>query len=258
MNVDPLIEQYVHARGLSRRDALQTFMQVVVLRHLTLSGTRLIGGTALVLGYNNPRFSEDIDLTQVPDLRLLAPGLRKAASELEKWFGKKLLVTPPSPKGRTWQISCHFTRAETVRLHIDSQPQPAYTVSPIVIEFPSLPPLVCESVSFKEIMADKVIAVACRNYLGGRDLFDLWFHWLRRSNWQDDIPEISNYVRKKREDRRLDELGFTIRLTRRLKEDHSLMRAQAEWKRYLPLSFQTREVQDAMLSACQRLPEIFL
>ncbi|MDO8519532.1 MAG: nucleotidyl transferase AbiEii/AbiGii toxin family protein, partial [Deltaproteobacteria bacterium] len=61
------IQRYARERGLSHRDASQTFMQVIVLRHLAVPGARLIGGGALVFGHGNPRFSEDIDLTQVPD-----------------------------------------------------------------------------------------------------------------------------------------------------------------------------------------------
>lgn len=257
MNSDPFIERYAQERALSRRDALQTFLQVIVLKHLTLPGARLIGGTALVLGYGNPQFSEDIDLTQIPDPKLLAPGLNRAAAELEKWFGKKVSLQAPKPKGRTWRISCHFNRAETIRLHIDSQPEPAQTAVPIVVQFSGLPPLVYETISLKEIMADKVIAVAYRNYLGGRDLFDLWFHWLRRSDGENDISEMVTYLRKKIEDRKLTETDFRERLAKRLEKGHSLTRARTEWRRYLPIPFQKKEVREAILGACQKLPEIF-
>src|SRR3989338_11101342 len=94
------IEQYARERGLSLQDARQTFMQVVVLKNLAFPEARLIGGTALVLGHGNPRFSEDIDLTQVADPGLLKLGLARAPRELAGWFGHPVRLTAPKKDGR--------------------------------------------------------------------------------------------------------------------------------------------------------------
>lgn len=251
-------EEYARVKGMSERDALQTFMQVVVLKHLSLPGARLIGGTALVLGHGNPRFSEDIDLTQVPDVRMLGAGLKKGVLELEQWIGKKVILQAPRGTGRTWRLVCPLSRSETVSLHVDSQDQPALTSAPIVIQFPSLEPIVFETSSPHEIMADKVVALAERKYLGGRDLFDLWFHWLRKDDWQDFAPEIRNYYNQKIGGRKLDHAIVHQRLSERLMAPTSLARAESEWKRYLPPAFQRKDILDGIINACQKIPGIFI
>ncbi|EKD50135.1 MAG: hypothetical protein ACD_62C00642G0001, partial [uncultured bacterium] len=57
------VRETVNERGLSPHDALQAFLQFLVIKHHSFEPARFIGGTALVLGHGNPRFSEDIDFT---------------------------------------------------------------------------------------------------------------------------------------------------------------------------------------------------
>lgn len=250
------IEQYARERKLSIQDASQTFMQVVTLRNLQLPEVRLIGGAALVLGHENPRFSEDIDLTGVKDSKNLGAGLIRAARELERWFRHPISLTPPRKELGTWKITCRLERARSLCLHVDSQPYRAYTTYPIVIQYPSIPSFVFEGVRTEEIMSDKVVALACRRCLGGRDLFDLWFHWLRSDEWKDKLPEIQNLTHRKLKDRSQKRSEFLASLERRLSPRVSLRRAQTEWERYLPPEFQRESVQDAILSSCRQLSGI--
>ncbi len=250
------VEQYARERGLSLQDARQTFMQVVVLKNLTLPAARLIGGTALVLGHGNPRFSEDIDLTQISNPGLLKPGLSKAARELEGWFEHPVRLTPPRKGGRSWRLSCPFDRATSVQLHVDCQKERAYTTHPIVLKFPSLPSFICEAEALDEIMADKVIAVAFRRYLGGRDLFDLWFHWLRLDDWTVREGAILPLIRKKCKDRAILHENLARHLKERLSPKTSLDRARQEWRRYLPPEFHREGVEHDMLRSAQRLLEM--
>lgn len=251
------IQRYSREKNLSLQDAAQSFLQVIVLKHLNIPRARLMGGTALVFGYGNPRFSEDVDLTQVSDPSLLKPGLVKAAAELEGWFAASVILTPPKAEGRTWRLIVRLGRAESLRLHIDSQDDPAYTTQPIIMEYPSVPSFVVEAMSVDEIMAEKVMAVATRRYLGGRDLFDLWFHWLRTPEDVARRQTIRGYVEKKLKKRLLEYADFLRRLKERLSHTKMPERAQSEWKRYLPADFQKGSVFEAILSACRRLPEFF-
>ena len=250
------IEQYAQERGLSLQDARQTFMQVVVLKNLAFPEARLIGGTALVLGHGNPRFSEDIDLTQVADPGLLKLGLARAARELEGWFGHPVRLTAPKKDGRTWRLSCPFDRATSAQLHVDCQTERAYTTHPIVLKFPSLPSFVFEAEGLDEIMADKVIAVAFRRYLGGRDLFDLWFHWLRLDDWTAREAAILPLIRKKCKDRSILHKNLVRHLNERLSPRASLERARQEWRRYLPSEFHREGVERDMLHSTQKLLEM--
>lgn len=261
--MDEVIAQYARERNLSLRDALQTFLQIVVLKNITLPEARLMGGTALVLGYSNPRFSEDIDLTQVVHPHLLKPNLTKAAAELEGWLHCKTVLTPPKKNGRTWRLACLRRPSETVQLHIDCQEYPAHTSRPIVLQFPLhptasfIPTFVFEAEDVEEIMADKVIALACRPYLGGRDLFDLWFHWLKSEEWVSKRDAVSKLILKKLKDRSLASPRFFKLLKERLSFSPPLKRARYEWQRYLPADFQKESVQKAMLQSSKKILEIF-
>lgn len=251
------IEQYARERNLSNRDALQTFMQIIVLKNLSLPKVRLIGGTALVLGHGNPRFSEDVDLAGIASPTLLRPGLAKAAAELEGWLGQQTTLVPPKKGGQTWRLVCSASRSERLQLHIDCQEYPASTAHPIILQFPTIPSFVFETASLGEIMADKVIAVAYRRYLGGRDLFDLWFHWLQSDNWKNRKEEVQNHVEQKLKDRSLPRPELVRLLKSRLSFKVSLERARTEWKRYLPRDFQRETVQEDMVQSSQKLLEIF-
>ncbi len=250
------IQQQAKEKHLSLKETAQIFLQVCVLKHLSLSSARFMGGTALVLGYNNPRFSEDIDLTQVQKPALLRPGLMKARFEIEGWFGKPVILTAPKVGGQTWRMIVTLSPSESVRLHIDSQPFKAYTTRPLVIDQPPLSPFVCGTLELDEIMADKIIALACRNYLGGRDLFDLWFHWLRMETGKPRQKFILDLVKKKIRERKISLKELRRLLAERVGGKIVLARAREEWKRYLPADFQKVSILNEIVSRCRQLPEI--
>jgi len=248
---------HARERGLPLRDAAQVFMQVIVLRHVSEPQARLMGGTALALGYGNPRFFEDADLTQVADPESLGPGLKRAGVELEGWFAASAAAAAPKPGRRTWRMTIRMGRPESLRLHVDSQPFKAHTARPIVIEYPSIPPFVFPALEVDEIMAEKVIALAARRYLGGRDLFDLWFHWLRSPRWQTRADAIMDLLSLKLRERSLRPQQVSSLLSSRLSEGMALTRARQEWKRYLPADFQKPPVQNEIVARCRLLGELF-
>jgi len=236
------IQKYARDRKTSKIEAIQVFLQVLVLKHLSLAHAHFMGGTALVMGYENPRFSEDIDLTQVKNPLDLSHGLKKAANESSQWLGSKVSLKAPKPGKRSWKMLCTLNPAQTIQLHIDTQPFTAYTTRPIVITFPSLPSFVCEALTLQEILSEKILALAFRKYLGGRDLFDLWFHWLRKSDWQNQEKEIFQLVKLKLKERKLTYIQFQKNLYARIITGADLNRAQLEWKRYLPPDFQKETI----------------
>ena len=226
------IEKYAELKGISSRDAQQTFMQVVTLKNLSLREARLIGGTALVIGHGNPRFSEDIDLSQISAPEKLAPFLGKAARELQNLLGLQSSATPPKEGGLTWCINCRQPDGSQVRLHIDSQPYHCLSSHPVMVEYPGIAPFVFPSIEMTEIIADKLIAIAFRKYLGGRDIFDLWYHRLKTPATFSD-QSVMNLVTLKLKMRRLRQKDFMDSLNLRLGAEPS-KRVIAEWSRYLP------------------------
>jgi predicted nucleotidyltransferase component of viral defense system len=247
---------YARERRLSIRDAAQVFMQVIVLRHVSEPQARLMGGTALALGHGSPRFSEDVDFIQVSDPERLGPGLKRAGTELEGWFAASAAVSAPK-SGRTWRLTMGLGRSETLRLHVDSQPFKAHTARPIVIEYPSVPAFVFPALEVDEIMAEKVIAVATRRYLGGRDLFDLWFHWLRSPRWESRTGVIMDLFSLKLRERSLEPEKVASSISSRLSERMALTRARREWTRYLPADFQKPAVLGEIVETCRLLGELF-
>ena len=252
-----MVQRYAEDRGISARDAVQTLMQVVVLRHLSLEGAQLIGGTALVLGHGNPRFSEDVDLTGVMEPRALESGLKKAAIEIEGWLNAPAVLSLRKPHGRTWRMTCRLSRAESLQLHVDTQPLRGLTTQSIIIRYPSISPFACAAVTVNEIMADKIVAVAYRRYLGGRDLFDLWFHWLGSERRVAAAPEIQQQVKAKLAQRSFSYHDFFSRLEARGSPQTSLVRSREEWRRYLTAPFKKEAVLTEITTAFRQLPEIF-
>ena len=246
-----------HQKKLEERDALQGFLQFVMLKHLSLNQARFMGGTALVLGYNNPRFSEDVDLTGVKDPLKLKPGLWRAVIELQQWLGIKVKLIDPKPGKATFKIQCHYDRATTISLHVDSQPYPAITQHPVIVVYSTLPPLVCPSVTVPEIMADKLVAVAFRNYLSGRDLFDLWFHWLKDGIKQEMTVDIKKLLITKCQQRNISHAEWLGRLQARMSLKKQQTRLMQEWQRYLPQNFQSKTIQEALWQSFLGLTQIF-
>ncbi|MBI2027684.1 MAG: nucleotidyl transferase AbiEii/AbiGii toxin family protein [Deltaproteobacteria bacterium] len=236
------IQKYAQDKKISENEATQVFLQVLVLKHVSLEQTRFMGGTALVMGYGNPRFSEDIDLTHVSSPFSLAAGLKSGVKEASEWLHAEIKLKEPKKNMRSWVITYSFNPAHIVRLHIDTQPYRAYTTRPIVIEFPSLTSFVCNALTLEEILAEKILALAFRKYLGGRDLFDLWFHWLRKSDWFTQESEIYPLVELKLKERKLDKKVFNQNIKTRLLTKPILNRARLEWNRYLPTEFQKESV----------------
>jgi len=247
------IQKYAREKNTSEAEATQVFFQVLVLKHLSLPGVHFMGGTALVLGYGNPRFSEDIDLTQVKNPLKLSQGLENAAREASQWLSAKVNLQPPKGGKRTWKMICSLNPSQSIRLHIDTQPFSAQTTRPIVIEFPSLTSFVCETLTLREILAEKVLALTFRKYLGGRDLFDLWFHWLRKSDWDVQKNDVLHLVTLKLKERKLSYLQFQQNLKNRLGTDSALNRARTEWERYLPPDFQKESIFKDIVKCNQKL-----
>lgn len=177
--------------------------QLILLYHIyAQTGSHHLvfqGGTALRWCYGGSRFSEDLDfVTAMPseDLdALIAKSIKGAEREMVPHFGsgrlsvadktvragsRKLLITWQSDTARE-KLSIKFeceplvsdTKLETEKLVMSALPSVSYLV--MVGEFRIPRPnsvLVVETPS--EILSDKVRALLERQYLKGRDLFDIW------------------------------------------------------------------------------------
>lgn len=252
-----IVTQYGVDRGLSPQDALQVFLQAIVLKHLQATSTALIGDTALTLGYGNPRFSEDINLCGVARVGMLKSALERTVVELRDWLGGAVTVQAPVKGKRTWRVRYVPERAGRADrhaiLHVDSEPYAALQPAPIVVHYPGLPVLVVASVALEEIMANKLLAVASRRYLSGRDLFDLWFHWWRLPFAESErvATIVHPLLHAKLTARRIPWTRFLTMLHQRTISAVGA-RTRYEWERYLPATFQQASVYEAIQSAFQQ------
>jgi predicted nucleotidyltransferase component of viral defense system len=251
------IKEYAEKRKISEFKAWQVFCQVLVLKNLSFEKARFMGGTALVFGNGNPRFSEDIDLTQVEDPLQLKTDLMRSVRDIRESLNVSASLKIPVAGKRTYRITCNVNQAQAIRLHIDSQEYPAYTHRPMVIEFPSLTPFVVSAIELNEILADKVMAISGRRYVNGRDLFDIWFHWLRQSQAENSRETINKLVQKKRSDRKISMSIFQNGLRRLTRISVFRERIEEEWRRYLPPDFQSKILGMEILEKCQNLPSFF-
>ncbi len=171
--------------GFQPNQLLQEQLQKAVLTHLSRQNafTSVVfqGGTALRLFYGNPRFSEDLDfvLHQQRSSFDFSEHLIKVKSTVEPLFPfLKTITVRVQKKDTTMQRWILTTDAENlaqkVRFHIGLAFVPSYRSDVKILSFPPIYPAVRVETP-EEILADKLLALGCREYIKGRDLWDIYF-----------------------------------------------------------------------------------
>lgn len=219
-------------------------IQKLILRYLAerrfFSGGVFQGGTAIRLFYQGARFSEDLDFVfrekdhalfsgLSPVLRDLPGFLRKQVPfsgdvELAKQKGSGLLVRfklklQVPEKGSRLVINLEFASVPSL------QPQVRLLrVDPVDV------PVAVEDEN--EILADKVVAIALREFVKGRDLWDIDF-LIRTRNVSLPDP---NLILAKAKAYGCAPVEFLDRLGRRipLLQEEGLAALDAEMRRFLP------------------------
>lgn len=192
--------------GTDRKNVFQEEMQKVVLTALSQSGcfNSIVfqGGTALRLFYGNPRFSEDIDLVLKEgekgyDLSTKMPNVQRFGQHSFPFLESiDVRMQENDPELQRYVLQTLSGNPEQgLRLHIELAAVPSYQNEPRVLDFPPMHPAVrVEGAS--EILADKVCALALREYLKGRDLWDIYFLAHERSvalHWELVEKKIEDY-----------------------------------------------------------------
>jgi predicted nucleotidyltransferase component of viral defense system len=216
--------------------------------HGFLSGLILFGGTNLRLCHGSNRLSEDLDFKGGPDFD--PRQMNGMTSVLSKAFGQKYglvasVEDPRSQEGntKTWTIRINTrpgSKSEKqLRIDLDICTLTAYEHAPAVIANHyaidlGTTGLVIRSQSTRETLTDKVLAIALRNRLQPRDLWD--FAWL----YQKPANRVPTRVAEK-----IKEHGVTIReFSRRLADRMMGMKSEgrrttfvSELVRFLPAGF---------------------
>ncbi|MBI4770169.1 MAG: nucleotidyl transferase AbiEii/AbiGii toxin family protein [Chloroflexi bacterium] len=143
------------------------------------------GGTCLRLAYGGPRYSEDLDfVTTLPgdSLASLLPAVEPPLARLGPLFegALTLRVQKQSESLTRWRLSLAGPRQrDSTSISLEFAAFPAHTSQPVALtlppDLPRLPLVVVRAETPTEIMADKLAAIAGRDYAKARDVFDLWF-----------------------------------------------------------------------------------
>jgi len=139
------------------------------------------GGTSLRLFYGNPRFSEDLDFVLFPPTTSydLSKHLSTLTTDLHSYFPFLHGVTASKQKSddllqRYALITASKNSDQRVRLHVELAHVPSHDSTLKILSFPPLQPAVRVETT-KEILADKLLALANRPYIKGRDLWDIYY-----------------------------------------------------------------------------------
>ncbi len=187
------------------------------------------GGTALRLCYGNQRYSEDLDFVRNAPLNpeyfeQFKASLKKSLAEHHELDVRILDPKKPLDERSTdhaiavhrWVATIEIQKvgARNQKIHIEVADIPAYDARPRMINSPyahfGVGSVLLNVSSEKEILADKVIAIAGRDYIKARDIWDI--KWLTDKG----IELNPDWVRKKAADYNLTSGGNMKPLLERL------------------------------------------
>jgi len=203
-----------------RRNLAREYLQVYLLRLLQEANATeqmaFVGGTALRLLYQLPRFSEDLDFSLVA-----ARGV--AAFDSTGVFGKVKLALERAGYSVTVKVRADKTVASAffrfaglardvgwshdpraivaVKVEIDTDPPAGARLlsSPIARFFP----VAVRHHDPASLFAGKVHALLHRSYPKGRDWFDLVWYLAERRGWEPNTELLGNALAQTGEDRGL-------------------------------------------------------
>ena len=184
-----------------------------------------MGGTCLRLCYNFARLSEDLDFSSQKafkdsEIELLEKAIKNS---LRKKYGTDIEISKPEKNTDTdtWiiKVTTHPEQKNipSQKVHIDICHYPAYErevrrVNDIYGINTNQAQLFIYAESLKEILADKLIALALRNRIKNRDIWDIM------SINEKNIGIDKDLIKSKLNDRRISIPDFSTRLNNRLNE----------------------------------------
>ena len=230
--------------GWKTHQTFQEMMQKAILTSLSREGVFnyivFQGGTSLKLFYENPRFSEDLDFVLKKSNNNF--DLTKKISKIKSFVDNSFPFIDKTDINvqKNNQYMQRFilktisnVPEQRLRIHIELANVPSYSNEPKILNYPPLNPAVrVEAPS--EILADKITALGNRDYLKGRDIWDVHFLIFEKQisiPWSLVIQKAKDYGATPKMLK--DEL---IVASKRLR-DNGVLILSNEMKRFLPKSF---------------------
>ncbi len=245
------IKKEAETQGVTTNLIFKEYAHRVVLEYLFRKGlfSHLVfqGGTALRLAYKGVRYSEDLDFVlkrkNVSFFNHLNENLKSLPSYIDKFipFVKnprlKIQKDTTNFKRFTLILEVNFLSAKD-ETHIEIAHIPSYANQTIILKTGDIalnPAIVVETP--QEILADKFLAFASRNYLKGRDLWDIYFILTTLHISIDE--DIKRMLKKKISDYNLSIQEFKLKFQKNLSllEKNGVTILKEEMDKFLPFAY---------------------
>lgn len=172
-------------RNLTTKQTFQEETQKTILTYLShkeaFNQIVFQGGTSLRFFYGNPRFSEDLDFVLKNKKEKI--NLLEKISKIQTFitniylFIEEIEITQQKKDKNIQRITLKTISdipEQNLQIHLELAYIPSYYNQPKILDYPPFNPAVrVEEIS--EILADKIIALGLREYIKGRDLWDIYF-----------------------------------------------------------------------------------
>lgn len=242
------IKQKAEEQKVSAALVFKEYVHLIILEYLFRKGlfSDLVfqGGTALRLAYQGIRYSEDLDFVlknkNAPCFDKLSLELKSLTSQIKKSIPfisdahLKIQKQTSSFKRYCLILKTDFL-GSIDRTNIEIANIPSHQYQTIILKHPAIPlspAIVVETT--KEILSDKLLAFAARDYLKGRDIWDIYF--LINTLKVSVDKEIVAMVKKKISDYGLKLPALRVVFKRKLKEleEKGVLLLHEEMDRFLP------------------------
>ena len=245
------INQKAEAQGVSARLVFKEYVHLVILEYLFRKGlfSHLVfqGDTALKFVYKAVRYSEDLDFVlRKRDIHFFSQLTNKLESlpfYIDKFIqltkNPQLEVQKNTPDFKRFRLTMEvdFLRIRDKTL-IEIAHVPSYSPQTVILtpeDIPLNPGIVVENPG--EILSDKFLAFALRNYLKGRDIWDIYF--ILNTLHVSVNEDIRRMLEKKISDYGLTRGRFILKFKRNLvvlKENGAVILSK-EMDKFLPLTY---------------------
>ncbi|MBE0477792.1 nucleotidyl transferase AbiEii/AbiGii toxin family protein [Candidatus Aerophobetes bacterium] len=245
------IKQKTEIQGVSARLVFKEYVHLVILEYLFRKGffSHLVfqGGTALRFVYKGVRYSEDLDFVLRKKDAHFFSQLIKSLQPLSSYIDR-LIPLVKNPQLEVQKNTSNFTRfsltleVEFLRAKdktlIEIAHVPSYSAQTMILkveDIPLSPGIAVERP--QEILSDKFLAFASRNYLKGRDLWDIYFIL---NTLQVPVNEdVKRMLEQKISDYRLTKEKFMLKFQENLillkKNGTAIIREEMD--KFLPLAY---------------------
>lgn len=185
----------------SKLNIMREYLQIYILRIMHDEGvfrtTAFLGGTALRLLYNLPRFSEDLDFSITNGMKYDFINLIKRIKEELTLAGYSISMSYNDKKavkhvfikfgGLMYEAGLTPIRDQkfSIKIKIDTNPPEGAVLETHIVN--KYFPISFSYYNLPSLFAGKLHALLCRRYTKGRDFYDLsWY----LSRWRELLPNI--------------------------------------------------------------------